>query len=222
MQKVRRRTDYYTIRYQSGSDLLAHIIKLKDIHNDLVLMGENVDDKDLAMVLLGSLPYEKFEPMITTLDISVRDTDLTFARVKEHLLNSIDRVHDGNQATGQPAGGALMASHGNNTNCHFCNKPGHWARDCRLRKFGYQSNRGGDGGRGRGGTRGYGQSRGHGRGSYGGGSQHSAQVVRSSSPVLLTAIDLSRAQTSNDVSKDWLVDSGASMHMLSDGNRMFD
>ena len=51
--------------------MLEHINSLRSfiliIHDQLKEMGENIDDKELAMTLLASLP-EKFKPLITVLD----------------------------------------------------------------------------------------------------------------------------------------------------------
>jgi hypothetical protein len=47
-------------------------------------MGVNIDDKELAMTLLASLP-EKFKPLITALD-AVGDENVSYEKVKNMLL----------------------------------------------------------------------------------------------------------------------------------------
>jgi hypothetical protein len=55
-------------------------------------MGVNIDDKELAMTLLASLP-EKFKPLITALD-ALGDENVSYEKVKNMLLNYIDRSSD--------------------------------------------------------------------------------------------------------------------------------
>ena len=59
-------------------------------------MGINVDDKKLAMTLLGSLP-EEFKPLITALD-AVREDNLSFEKVKGMLLDNADHMSDTKKA----------------------------------------------------------------------------------------------------------------------------
>ena len=67
LQKIRLRQQYYTCKFHSGGNMLAHINNMRSLHDQLKEMGINVDDKELAMTLLGSLP-EEFKPLITALD----------------------------------------------------------------------------------------------------------------------------------------------------------
>ena len=55
-------------------------------------MGANIDDGELAMTLLASLPDE-FKPLITALD-AVGEEKVTFEKVKSMLLNDADRIPD--------------------------------------------------------------------------------------------------------------------------------
>ena len=50
--------------------MLEHISHLRSLHNQLKEMGVNIDDKELAMTLLASLP-EEFKPLMTALDALV-------------------------------------------------------------------------------------------------------------------------------------------------------
>ena len=47
--------------------MLEHINHLKSLHDQLKGMGVNIDNGELAMTLLASLPDE-FKPLITALD----------------------------------------------------------------------------------------------------------------------------------------------------------
>ena len=89
LQKIRLRQQYYTCKFHSGSNMLAHINNMRSLHDQLKEMGINVDDKELAMTLLGSLP-EEFKPLITALD-AVGENNLSYEKVKGMLLNDVDR-----------------------------------------------------------------------------------------------------------------------------------
>ena len=71
---------------------MDNISLLRSSHNQLKEMGENIDDKKLAMTLLASLP-EDYKPLITALD-AVGEADLSYEKVKNMLLNDVDRSKD--------------------------------------------------------------------------------------------------------------------------------
>ena len=76
LQKVRLRQQYYSCRFRSGSNMLEHISHLRSLHDQLREMGVNINDGELAMTLLASLPVE-FKPIITALD-AVGDESISF------------------------------------------------------------------------------------------------------------------------------------------------
>ena len=119
--------------------MLEHVNQLRSLHDQLKEMGETVNDKELAMALLASLP-EEFKPLITALD-AVGEDNLSFDKVKGMLLNDNDRMCDAKKQED-----AFSARRGNthtkskisektfNGTCHFCHEQGHFARDSRKRK----------------------------------------------------------------------------------------
>ena len=62
------------------------------MHDQLKEIGVAIDDKELAMTLLASLP-EEFKPLISALD-AVGDEKLSYDKVKNMLLNDIERSVD--------------------------------------------------------------------------------------------------------------------------------
>ena len=100
--------------------MLEHVNQLRSLHDQLKEMGETVDDKELAMTLLASLPQE-FKPLITALD-AVGEDNLYFNKVKGMLLNG--NTHTKSKIPEKTFNGT----------CHFCHERGHFARDCRKRK----------------------------------------------------------------------------------------
>ena len=61
LPKVRLSQQYYSCRFHSGDNMLEHIGKLRSLHDQLKEMGVELDDKELAMTLLASLP-EDYKP----------------------------------------------------------------------------------------------------------------------------------------------------------------
>ena len=92
LQKLRLRQQYYTCKFQAGGDMLGHINHMRSLHDQLREMGINVDDRELAMTLLGS-PPEEYQPLITALD-AIGEDNLSFEKVKGMLLNDADRMSD--------------------------------------------------------------------------------------------------------------------------------
>eukprot|EP00794_Sanderia_malayensis_P001502 gene1502-1660_t len=145
LQKVRLRQQYYSCKFVSGGNMLQHINHLKSLHEQLKEIGANIDDQELAMTLLSSLP-EEFKPLSTALD-AVGEENVNFEKVKGMLLNDIDRSSDIGQArksenalymnrsTGFKKGWgrhnrAGIKGESFRGNCHFCKEQGHFARDC--------------------------------------------------------------------------------------------
>eukprot|EP00794_Sanderia_malayensis_P002818 gene2818-3255_t len=146
LQKVRLRQQYYSSQFVSGGNMLQHINRLKSLHEQLKEMGAAIDDQELAMTLLSSLP-EEFKPLITALD-AVGEDNMTFEKVKGMLLNDIDRNRDIGQSKSsenalyvKKSGGFKKGSGRHDRtgstpqkffrgNCHYCKQQGHFARDC--------------------------------------------------------------------------------------------
>ena len=90
--KIKLRQQYFSCKFQSGSNMLQHINHMRSLHDQMREMGISVNDKELAMTLLASLPDE-YKPLITALDAVGKDS-LTFEKVKGMLLSDVDRIGD--------------------------------------------------------------------------------------------------------------------------------
>ena len=128
--------------------MLVHINNLRSLHDLLKEMGATIDDKELAMKLLSSLPDE-FKPLITALD-AVGEDNLTFEKVKGMLLNDYERSSDSITVENKKSEDALATRRGrwkkNSRDndgkskrpfkglCHSCKEKGHFAWDCLKNK----------------------------------------------------------------------------------------
>eukprot|EP00795_Rhopilema_esculentum_P005151 gene5151-280_t len=108
--------------------MLEHINHLKSLHDQLREMGIEVNDQELAMTLLASLPND-YMPLITALD-AVGETTLSFEKVKGMLLNDYERKS--NNLVLKNSGDALSARQA------FNSRRG---RGNRGHTFGFQQNK---------------------------------------------------------------------------------
>ena len=166
-------------------------------------MGETVNDKELAMTLLASLP-EEFKPLITALD-AVGEDNISFEKVKGMLLNDNDRMCDAKKHED-----AFSARRGSiytksevpektfNGTCHFCHERGHFARDCRKRKAKQNAQKNEKERKG---------------------AAHCAENENNEN-----ATDHEEALITSNVAdmSDWIIDSGATQHMTFEKNRLTD
>ena len=217
LQKIRLRQQYYSCRFKNGGDMLAHINHLRSLHDQLREMGIEINDKELAMTLLASLP-EDFKPLITALD-AVGEDNVSFEKVKGMLLNDLDRRmdrpnsylkksdEDALAAKRSFAPNFRRANRGRNPGpkvneskpfrgvCHFCKEQGHFARDCpkrNMKNSGDSSN----------------ASR----------SYNSAHCVEEDTmDEVLPQQALHASKNPVESSYYWIIDSGATQHMTFDG-----
>ena len=96
--------------------MLDNISHLRSLHDQFKEMGENIDNKELGMTLLASLP-EDCKPLITALD-AVGEADLSYEKVKNMLLDNAD--HSNNAKNSE---NAFSARHGNSASLENCIKP---------------------------------------------------------------------------------------------------
>ena len=95
MQKIRLRKQYYQLEFHYGGDIHIHVRKLCELHSEMKELGEPIDDKELAMTLLASLPFDRYQSQIVALDVAGVD-NLSFNNVKALLLNEADHLADSN------------------------------------------------------------------------------------------------------------------------------
>ena len=151
LQKVRLRQQYYSSRFETGGNMLEHLNHMKSLHDQLREMGCTMDDKELAMTVLASLPSE-FKPLLTALD-AVGEANLSFEKVKGMLLNDFDRQVDSIgpedafsakrsqfHRRGKQGSTSFVSKKSNSKQekifrgvCHSCHERGHFARDCPKR-----------------------------------------------------------------------------------------
>ena len=190
--------------------MLEHISHLRSLHDQLREMGVNINDGELLMMtLLVSLP-EEFKPIITALD-AVGDESISFEKVKNMLLNDIDRSTDVKSSEDAFAAGQWnkrgKQSHSGGTSnngkhvfrgkCHNCQEKGHYARNCPKRNM-----------------------KGNGDGSTRRDGKESARRAEKNSDSIAEDEALFTSDRLNN--SGWIIDSGATQHMSFEKGKLSD
>ena len=204
----------FTLRYDAGSDINKHITHFHEAYERIREMGLAIDDKLLAVILLQSMPYEEHESLIDSIDVNINsnDANFTFEKVKSMLIHRITRKSDGGLRSGLETVQSEKAHVANGkqkfkkkpvqeVKCFECGEKGHYKRDCPKR----QST-----------SSGY----------------HNGQTQKSgNSKAFAKAAECEEdfsvhfaltASVNLDDSSHWIVDSGASSHMVNDRSFILD
>lgn len=112
-----------------------HLKTFDELIRQLQSAGAKLEEGDLVSQLFVTLP-ESFNPLVTALE-NLEEDKLTLDVVRERLLaeelKKNDRMTDGEET---PAAfvGSKQKIWKFNGKCNKCLKPGHMAKDCKLRK----------------------------------------------------------------------------------------
>ena len=74
----------YSTKLVEGASVSEHLLKLKDIKDQLLAIGKEVEEEDMVVVVLNNLP-PSFEHFVETINMTA-DEDLTFDQVSSFLL----------------------------------------------------------------------------------------------------------------------------------------
>ncbi len=125
---LRRR--FFTIKMQEGEDLFAHINMVKALADPLCSIEVKIEDGNVYMVLLMSLP-PSFDNLVMSLkSMSTKDVDLQFDIVR--LLHEVSKRKESENTENVAL---LNKTHkANQKLCFYCREPGHFVRNCLKKK----------------------------------------------------------------------------------------
>lgn len=156
----------FLIMMDEKTTLQEHLTKIKDIHDQLEAIGRKMEEEDMVVITLKSLP-NSYEHFIETLNITSTNVDLKFPDLCNKLLQQ-DRwrqqfgsstnststeqafsaksstKNKGKAQSSQPKGfGSSKDSKKKNVQCNYFHKYGHMKVDCHVRLASEQKKQGG-------------------------------------------------------------------------------
>ncbi|CAA7262638.1 unnamed protein product [Cyclocybe aegerita] len=122
----------YRATAEEGFDMAKHIAKLRQMQEELHVMGNKIPDEDFLMILITSLPESWDNYTSSFLGSSGNKPDLKSQEVVGILIEEARRRKERGDS-----GGVALHAKGNgkgkaslNTECFNCHKKGHLAKDC--------------------------------------------------------------------------------------------
>ena len=123
--KLELKRKLFSMRLSEGGSIQAHIKSMMELWGGLAAIGEPVKEEDQVVYLLASLP-ESYSVLVTALEASADVPSL--AVVTERLLHLETKTKS--RPSQSSLEGALTAKWKKTLRCHYCNKPGHFKKDC--------------------------------------------------------------------------------------------
>ena len=152
---VHYRRKLYRLSVEKSTNMTAHVNNLKTIAERLESVGNPVEENDLAMILITSLP-ESYNNLVTALE-TLKPDQLTWSYVRDRVLSEYERrkgemksksknlddalfTHDGGSGSsylkkggGKFKGSSQQQPQKKRFKCHYCHEKGHFIKDCKKR-----------------------------------------------------------------------------------------
>lgn len=119
------RRKLFTIVKSTTHTMREHINEVRSLADQLKLCGSPVDEKDIVMTLLMSLPEQHYSGVITALSTK-KPSELSLDYIKS-FLHEHDQRHT---LTDNNAETAFISTSIPSRKCFFCKRPGHIKKDC--------------------------------------------------------------------------------------------
>ena len=105
-KKIFYRRQLYSARMSSASSMEVHLNNIKTIAEHLEALDDAVDEKDLVMILISSLP-DSYNNLITTLE-TLDEKQLTWAYIRDRVTAEYERKKGGDRNNSR--NGALLSA----------------------------------------------------------------------------------------------------------------
>ena len=123
--KLELKRKLFSMRLAEGGSVQDHIKFMTEVCDELSVIGEPIKEEDRVIYLLASL-RECYNVLVTALEANAEVP--TLAVVTERLLHEETKMKS--RATQPSQEGAMTTRFRKKLRCHFCNKPGHFKKDC--------------------------------------------------------------------------------------------
>ena len=139
-RKINFRRQLYNCKLTGEMTMVQHINNIKTISEHLEALDNPVSEEDLVMILFTSVP-EDYNNLVTTLE-TLKEEKLTWVYVRDRLITEYERKrvvkdeHEETQKHGEVHGALFAGAKSNKPEfrCHYCNKQGHFIKNCYERK----------------------------------------------------------------------------------------
>ena len=129
--KLRLKKKLYAMKLAPCGSLQPHLKEFVELFDELVIIGDAVEDEDRVFCLLASLP-DSYSTMVTALE--ALDDIPSWEAVVERLLREEEKMAASTSSgSGDRALAAFQASNSDKKpirKCFECQKPGHIRKDC--------------------------------------------------------------------------------------------
>ncbi|GLI62800.1 hypothetical protein VaNZ11_005549 [Volvox africanus] len=242
------RQEYIKLAMTKGEALPVYLSRVRELHTDLLKVGQAISEQDMAYAMLMGLP-QKYEVMVSVL--TTQSGELMLSSVTAQLLAFKARVGSGHDAS-TSSSAFVSAGRGSSTTgsaprrggshvrggsreppqCWNCGQPGHLERGCLAPRMAQRTGswssapigpRYGSGGLERARMGGHGEaaggsSSGSDRQGYGRHNQVEGAGGRSNA----SPKNFAFVASESDRMKGWYLDSGASHHLTYDAEQLID
>ena len=206
-RKLLLRRELTQLNMGATEQLTMYVARAKDIQAQMMTAGDEVQDQEVAMQFLAGLPpaYSMISTVLVSSDRELKIDEMLPKLLPVEQMSQPERPGEA-ALYAKPGRGSGKYNHGGHSHgaypskkketreCYYCGKPGHLQKDCFKKTQGEARQRGNPGN---------GQ-----RPNYG--------------AIALTANQESSSTTNNDKSLRWVLDTGASRHITSDGSILRD
>ena len=142
--KIFYRRKLYAAKMEKGNSMINHVNYLKTLSEHLDAVGDPIQEKDLVIILISSLP-EEYNHLITALE-TIAEERLSWDYVRDRVIYEYEKLNcdvEANAKREMKVEDAFLTDKVQNQRkfskpkgfkCFYCHKKGHFAKDCYKKK----------------------------------------------------------------------------------------
>lgn len=119
----------YNSRYIDGTDMDAHLVRMRQLASQLAAVGEPISDATFGVLVKGSLPSPSWDTVIFLLDGETLDRETLCTRLVTHAERRKVQQQQNSSSSSRNAA-ALSAQDPSQDQCYNCKGVGHHANAC--------------------------------------------------------------------------------------------